>query len=364
LIHVSDFAEEVARYYGYERIPSRIPTPKIPKTGKTGLSALQQRRRYLSLSLANKGFTEVHNYPFVNQAQMDLFGFTGDRAKTFQIVNPISDQHPLLRTHLSIGLLETAARNISRGAKSVALFESGLVFRNLSKLESISGISTDKRPTPVQIKKIYESVPFQTLHIGGVLAGEVELSGWWGEGRNASWEDAVSITSELLREMTNDFKIKNVELAPWHPGRCAEFTVEGVPVAHAGEIHPRITAALGLPERTIFFAILADAIPIKAAIQARPVITMPAAIQDVSIFVPAEVSAAEVTATLAEGAGELLESITLFDRFQRDGEDQVSLAFTLTFRATDRTLTSDEVSKLREQATNLVVKRFKATLRS
>jgi phenylalanyl-tRNA synthetase beta chain len=295
---------------------------------------------------------------------MDLFGFTGDRSKTFKIANPISDQNPLLRTHLSIGLLETAARNLSRGAKSVALFESGLVFRDIKKLEKATGISTAQRPTANQIKKIYESVPFQSLHIGGVVAGEIELSGWWGKGRSASWEDAVSITSELLGEITNEFSVKNVELAPWHPGRCAEFIVAGQPVAHAGEIHPRICAALGLPERTIFFALLVDAIPIQKAIQAKPVITMPAAIQDVSFFVPGEVSAAEITAVLREGAGELLESVELFDRFQREGENQISLAFTLTFRAPDRTLTSDEVSKLREQATNSVVQRFKATLRS
>jgi phenylalanyl-tRNA synthetase beta chain len=362
--HVSDFSEEVARYFGYDRIPSRIPTSKIPKSGKTGLSALQQRRRILALSLASKGFTEVHNYPFVNQSQMELFGFTGDRAKAFKVANPISDENPLLRTHLSIGLLESAARNLSRGAKSVALFESGLVFRDIKKLENVTGVSTDKRPSSVQIKKIYESVPYQTLHIGGVVCGEIELSGWWGKGRSASWQDAIAITSELIGEITDEFEVKNVELAPWHPGRCAEFTVAGMPIAHAGEIHPRVTTALGLPERSIFFALVVDAIPIQGSVRANPVITMPAAIQDISIYVPASISAAEVTAALREGAGELCESILLFDRFQREGEDQVSLAFTMTFRAADRTLTSDEVSKLRERAGDEVVRRLKATIRS
>lgn len=364
LNHISDFAEEVARYFGYERIPSRIPTPKIPRSGKTGLSALQQRRRYFSLALANKGFTEVHNYPFVNSEQMELFGFTGDRAKTFKIANPISEQNPLLRTHLSIGLLESAARNIARGAPSVALFESGMVFRDIKKLEKATGIGTAKRPTSVQIKKIYESVPFQTQHIGAVISGDVELPGWWGKGRQASWQDAVAITSELIGLITSDFQVKSVDLAPWHPGRCAEFTIDGKPVAHAGEIHPRITASLGLPERTIFFALVIDAIPVQLAIQAKQVITMPAAIQDISIFVPSSVTAAEVTEALQEGAGELLESVKLFDKFQREGEDQVSLAFTMTFRAADRTLTSEEVSKLRESAGAEVVRRFQATIRS
>ena len=364
LAHISDFAEEVARFYGYERIPSRVPTPKIPKSGKTGLTPLQQRRRYLSLALANRGFTEVHNYPFINQAQMELFGFTGDRAKTFKIANPISDQNPLLRTHLSPGLLEAAARNLARGAKSVALFESGLVFRDIQKLEKVNGIGTSKRPSASQVRKIYESVPFQSLHIGGVVAGEIELSGWWGKGRIASWEDAVAITSELIRNITDEFTVKSVELAPWHPGRCAEFVVNGKPVAHAGEIHPRVTEALGLPARTIFFALVVDAIPIQNAVPATPVVTMPAAIQDISMFVPADVAAADVTAALQEGAGELLESVELFDRFQKAGEDQISLAFTLTFRAPDRTLTSDEVSRLRTLAGEAATKRCQAVIRS
>ena len=124
------------------------------------------------------------------------------------------------------------------------------------------------------------------------------------------------------------------------------------------------TASLGLPERTIFFALVIDAIPVQLAIQAKQVIIMPAAIQDISIFVPSSVTAAEVTEALQEGAGELLESVKLFDKFQREGEDQVSLAFTMTFRAADRTLTSEEVSKLRESAGAEVVRRFKATIRS
>jgi phenylalanyl-tRNA synthetase beta chain len=364
LNHLSDFAEEVARYFGYERIPSRLPSVKIPASGKTGLTALQLRRRNLSLALAFKGFTEVHNYPFVNQGQMDLFGFTGDRAKTFRIANPISDQSPLLRTHLSPGLLESAARNFARGAKSVALFESGLIFRDIKKLERTAKINTAKRPSANEIKNLYASVPFQSLHIGGVISGEAELSGWWGKGRNADWQDAVAITTELLNEITEGFTISAVELAPWHPGRCAEFQVDGKPIAHAGEIHPRITAALGLPDRTIFFAIVLDAIPVRKSVVARPVIPMPAAIQDISMFVSPTVSAAAVEAALKAGGGELLESVSLFDRYQKPGEDKVSLAFTLTFRASDRTLTAEEVSVLREHAGARAAKECGAQIRS
>lgn len=363
LTHVSDLAEEVARFYGYDRIPSTLPRVPLNNRRKSGLTPMQQRRRALSNKLANRGLVEVHNYPFVSAHQMELFAFTGDRAKTFEIANPMSEEFPFLRTHLTPGLVSAAARNLARGERSVALFETGLVFRNIEKLPSATDIPASKRPTAAQIKRIYESVPKQALHIAGVVAGETENSGWWGKGRRAQWSDAVDLVREMLEELVDEFTITNVELAPWHPGRCAEFSINGRPVAHAGELHPRITSALSLPERTIAFALIIDAIPVASAVTASPVSVMPAAIQDISLFVPEKITSAEVERALREGAGDLLESITLFDRFQREGEDQVSLAFTLAFRAPDRTLTSDEVSQFRERAGAAAVKKCGASIR-
>ena len=345
-----DFAEEVARYYGYDRIPSILPVVKPAATGFSGLSLIQQRKRSMALQLASRGMVEVHNYPFVSAAQMEIFGFTGDRAKTFRIANPMSEEFPFLRTHLTPGLLATAARNLARGEKSVALFETGLVFRNTEKLVSPGEVSTAKRPSANQIKKIYESVPNQALHLAGVMAGENIPTGWWGKGRPVEWIDALEYVSQLITSTGNHFTVHNVELAPWHPGRCAEFRVDGKPVAHAGEIHPRVISALSLPERTVAFALIIDALPFQDAVKATPVNTMPAAIQDISLYVDEKVSAAQVESALIEGAGELLESIHLFDRYQKPGEQQVSLAFTLVFRAKDRTLTAEEVSTLRASA--------------
>jgi phenylalanyl-tRNA synthetase beta chain len=359
-----DFAEEVARYFGYQRIPSILPNVKPAKSGASGLTPIQQRKRGMALQLAARGLVEVHNYPFVSAKQMELFGFTGDRAKTFKIANPMSEEMPFLRTHLTPGLLATAARNLARGEKAIALFETGLVFRNTEKLTPAGNIPTAKRPTAAQIKKIYESVPKQALHIAGVLAGDFEQAGWWGSGRSAEWTDALDIVSELITSTGNKFTIHNVELAPWHPGRCAEFKVNGKAVAHAGEIHPRIISELALPPRSVAFALIMDALPFADPVKAVQVVTMPAAIQDISLFVPQEVSAQQVKEALIEGAGELLESIQLFDRYQKPGEQQVSLAFTLVFRASDRTLTSDEVSALRTAAGQQAVKACKAVLRT
>ena len=140
------------------------------------------------------------------------------------------------------------------------------------------------------------------------------------------------------------------DLSPWHPGRCAEIQVAGKPVAHAGELHPRVLESLGLPARSCAFAVILSELPLAPSKSVYPIVTMPAATQDVSLIVDAAIPATAVESLLKTGAGELLESITLFDRYESVGDGKVSLAFTLTFRAPDRTLTADEVSGYRKGA--------------
>jgi phenylalanyl-tRNA synthetase beta chain len=363
ITHVADLSEEVGRYYGYERIPSILPVVKFSPSLPPGPSRLQKRRKSISLLLAHRGLIEVQSYPFINQEQLDSMGFTGDRAKTFRLANPMSDQYPLLRTHLIPGLLSTVTRNLTRGKKSIAIFETGAVFRNLSATVPAVEIAADRRPSPSEIKKIYESVPHQPLHVAGVLAGEFDIAGWWGGGRGADWLDAISIANEIIESTGHRSVRSNVDLAPWHPGRCAEFSIDGRVVAHAGEIHPRIITAFNLPERTSAFTVIVDAIPFAHPVVANAINTMPAAIQDISLYLPSNISASSVEEALREGAGPLLEEVALFDRYQKEGEDWISLAFTLIFRDPERTLTAEEVSRLRSNAGEIVAQKFGAVIR-
>ena len=178
------------------------------------------------------------------------------------------------------------------------------------------------------------------------------------------WNDAIAYAQEILELCHLDYEIKRSDLAPWHPGRCAELLVDGKMVAHAGEVHPRVLAQYNLPARSSAFAINLGALPISALVRPNRVGVMPAAVQDVALIVESTVPALEVQQALKDGAGELLESISLFDRYDKVGDGKVSLAFTLTFRAEDRTLTGEEVSAMREAATNLAAKRCGATVRT
>ena len=360
LLTPADLTEEVARNIGYDQIPSVLP----PRKTSAELTSVQKRKRILAQSLVSRGYTEILNFPFVNRETIDRMGFVGVRAESYKLVNPMSEDLPYLRPHLLPGLLEAARRNYSRGFKSFALFEIGDIFRKSIELKKGIFPELGKRPTDKEISKIFASVPTQLSFVCGVLVGHVANETWQGKQRNYEWSDAVAAVEVLLKLMCLDYKIERSDLAPWHPGRCAEFIVDGKPVAHAGELHPRVVSEFALPERSAAWGINLDALPKSPLVSPKPVGVMPAAVQDIALVVDQKVSAAELIAALSEGAGELLESIEVFDRYDKIGDGKVSLAFTLTFRAADRTLKTEEVSAAREAAAAEANKRFGATVRS
>ncbi len=132
--------------------------------------------------------------------------------------------------------------------------------------------------------------------------------------------------------------------APWHPGRCAELLVGDTVVGHAGELHPRVCAALELPPRTAVMELDVDALPERPVAQGPAISAFPPVLMDVALAVPADQPESGVRAALAAGAGELLEDLQLFDVYTgaQLGEGRKSLAYAFVFRAPDRTLTGEE----------------------
>lgn len=360
LVQPADFVEEVARMVGYDAIPSILP----PRPNHASLTPTQKRRRAVATMLASRGFAEVQTFPFTNQQTIDSMGFVGERAATYRIANPMSEEFPLMRVHLVPGLIEVAQRNISRGAKDFAIFEMGSIFRSSQKLVPAISPELGQRPDQSIIDAITASVPPQAYHVAGLLVGKNEASDWQGPARAYTWQDAIAYAQDILQLCNLEWSIKRSDFAPWHPGRCAELIVDGKAVAHAGELHPRIVAAYGLPERSVAFAVGLSALPETELVRPYSVGTMPAALQDVALIVDASVAAGDVEAALRSGAGELLESITLFDRYDKIGDGKISLAFNLIFRAPDRTLTGAEITAAREAAVAAAEKATGAVLRT
>ncbi|MGH3872433.1 MAG: phenylalanine--tRNA ligase subunit beta [Pseudonocardiaceae bacterium] len=364
LTQPADLIEEVLRLEGYDTIPAELP----PAPPGRGLTAQQRRRRTISRALADAGYVEVLPSPFVSAGTWDAFGLSGDdpRRHTATLLNPLESDRDQLSTTLLPGLLEALVRNVSRGQRDVLLYGITPVVQPSATAVALPNVGVHRRPSDAQLAALTRALPGQPLHVGVVLAGQWQRPGWWGTARVAGWADAVQ-AARLVGEVAGvEFAVRAAQTAPWHPGRCAQLDVDGRVVGHAGELHPTVVEALGLPSRTCAMELDLDALPLTERRPAPVVSPYPPVLQDVALVVDAAVPAAELTATLRRGAGELLEDVRLFDVYTGDqiGAGKRSLAFALTFRAPDRTLTAAEATAARDAAVTAAIHTHHATLRS
>ncbi|WP_236245472.1 phenylalanine--tRNA ligase subunit beta [Streptomyces sp. CC210A] len=365
----NDLAEEVIRLEGYENLPSTLPKPPAGR----GLTERQRTHRRVGRALAGAGYVEALNYPFIGEQALDQLDIpAGDPSRRLvTLVNPLSDEEPALRSTLLPGLLGALRRNDGRGSHDLALFETGLVFRTPAEPGVAVRLTVERRPSDAELEGLNAVLPQQPRHVAVVLAGAREQAGWWGKDRPADWADAVEAARLVAREAGAELLVRQGQYGPWHPGRCAELAVvaDGTErvVGHAGELHPRVVKALGLPARTCAMEMDLDLVERASAgaVKAPRISSFPVATQDVALVVDTAVPAAEVERVLREGAGELLESIRLFDTFtgEQIGAGKKSLAYALRFRAADRTLTVEEATAARDAAVALAAERTGAVLR-
>ncbi|HTJ32970.1 MAG TPA: phenylalanine--tRNA ligase subunit beta [Dactylosporangium sp.] len=359
----ADLAEEVLRLDGYDRIPSVLP---VAPPGR-GLTATQRRRRTVGRALADAGYVETLSYPFVGAHTLEALRIPEDDPRRDMVLlrNPISDEEPGLRTTLLPPLLAALRRNLGRGHRDVALFEIAPVILPGGPVPVAPAAGIDGPPSDADLAAIDKLLPHQPWHVAAVIAGDAEPAGWWGAGRAADWADAVEAARTVAAAAGAELTVRAATQAPWHPGRCAALVVGDTVVGHAGELHPAVCADLDLPRRTVAMELDLDALPIPGVWIAPRLSSFPTALIDVALVVDAATPAGDVEAALAEGAGELLESVRLFDVYSgaQLGEGRKSLAYKLTFRAADRTLTGEEALAARDAAVSVAAERFGAVLR-
>ncbi|MGH4023015.1 MAG: phenylalanine--tRNA ligase subunit beta, partial [Pseudonocardiaceae bacterium] len=364
LTQPADLVEEVLRLEGYDSIPAELP----PAPSGRGLTLAQRRRRAVSRRLAGAGYVEVLPSPFVSAATWDAFNLPGDdpRRRTTRLLNPLESDRDQLATTLLPGLLDALIRNVARGQRDVALYGIAQVVQPRAEPTPVPDVGVAQRPGDAELAALNSALPTQPLHVGAVLTGQWERRGWWGTGRAAIWADAVQAARLVAEAARVDLEVRAAELAPWHPGRCAQLLVAGVPVGYAGELHPAVIEALGLPARTAAMELDLDAVALTERRPAPAVSPYPPVLQDIALVVDVAVPAAELTDTLRRGAGDLLEDVRLFDVYTGDqvGEGKRSLAFALRFRAPDRTLTVAEATAARDAAVAAAIHSHGATLRS
>lgn len=359
-------AEEVARIEGYDRIPSVLP---LPPSGR-GLTSAQQGRRRVANALAAAGYVETPSFGFTTEAENDLHGSpSGEHLPSVRLANPLDGQAPFLRRSLVPGLLQVAHRNDSRGLTDLSLFETGTVF--LPEPGVRYGTSfvppLAVRPDAATLADLDASIPPQHLHIAVLLTGSVVARQPGQTPLAADLADALDAVRVIGAAAGVAIDVEQGERAALHPGRTGVLRVNGTEVGYVGEVLPAVVEASDLHGRVYVAELDLDLVLSLAGdrVVAASLSTFPAATQDVSLVVPADVPAAAVRAAFVEGAGELLESVRLVDDYRGAGlpEGAKSLTFALRFRAPDRTLTAAEATESKLAGVAATADRFGATLR-
>jgi phenylalanyl-tRNA synthetase beta chain len=360
----ADLEEEVARRWGYDRIPATLP-----KATGGRLTEQQRLRRQARELLAGMGVTEAQTYPFLSQAAFDQLGLGPDdpRRQTLRLANPISEEAPELRTTLLPGLAEVARRNLARGLPGVAVYELGAVF--LPSVTAKEGRGGPGDPKGVPRSDRDRGLPDEPLTLGLLLAGQRQRGRFDDPAAAYDFADIKGVVEGLVAGLGVDGVSYRAEgPPPYHPGRCAGVFLGQLPVGLLGQLHPRVAAALELPAAS--FAAELELVPLLAAVpRMRPAATpspYPELSFDVAFLVPPGVAASDLEAVLREAGGELLTRLTLFDAYQGPPlpPGHRNLAYRVALQAADRTLTDADGAAVRDRMATLAADRLQATLRA
>ncbi len=342
-----DLIEEVGRLHGFDRhLPTTLPRVGAGKVGR--LNRTQRLRRRAEDELRQMGgFDQIVGWSFNNPGEAARLRIEepDPRADPILVANPLSDEGAAMRTTLLGSLLDVAARNLSRGAEAVALFEAGAVYLRGTPPESggpLAGNFPGDTPAPVTEPHRY----------GALAVGPLVPRSWRGGGEKADFFALKGVLEALAASLGCPPLEFEPATEPFlHPGRSAAVSVGGAPLGWLGEIHPLVCRTWDI-DAAVGFEI--DAAPLLAAATLgeelfEDVTTFPAALRDLAVVVDSDTSAEAVRAAVLAGGGDLLRAAEVFDLYEGTqlGEGKKSLALSLEFRAADRTLTDEEVDAAR-----------------
>ena len=352
----ADLVEEIVRIYGYDRMPNTTITDALPRQrANTALAREEQVRD----ALAKAGLREVVTYRLTTPEREALLtppeqpsGWPDVPYVT--LANPISSDKTVMRHTLLAGLLDVAAAN-ARHTDRLRLFEVGRVY----------------------LPQADAALPAEPVHVGLLMMGPRDVPGWQNHHNDrgvVDFYDLKGVIEALLADLRVAGTIKTVpvEHSTFHPGRVAALEIDGRRAGVLGEIHPLVRQAYGFGmdlERPILGAELDLEVLISHVTmlrEIRPVPTQPAVYQDMALVVDEDLSAAEVHAAILAAGGDLLEDARLFDVYRGDPipANKKSLAYALTYRAPDRTLTDKEVALAHAKIVKAVERRLGAKLRA
>jgi phenylalanyl-tRNA synthetase beta chain len=343
LIMEDDLVEEVIRVWGYERIPSTLPS------GALALTRLPPALRQVGLvrqALVGAGLSEVITMSLVDPDRLRLLGWDPASPELLTLRNPLSQERSVLRPTLAVGLLETLAGNLHRQIPDLHCFEVGRVFRSGGP----------------------ERLAREEMRVAVALTGLRGPRSWFGGRERVDLYDAKGIVELLLETLgLEGIEVRPVAVPLLEEGRAGEVVVLGEPVGTFGEVALPTREAFDLANPVYYADLSLDRLRSlsRRPLTYRALPRFPAVQRDLALVVPQEVSASEVGRAILEGQDQILRSVMLFDVYTGDqiGAGRKSMAYTLIYQADDRTLTDAEVNRLHEQILARLRERFGAEVR-
>ena len=344
-----DLVEEVCRLWGEGDIEPTLPAAK---NHAGGLTVEQKRIRLIGQTLRACGLSETSTYCFADPNDLVSLGITEEgRGIPVKIINPlVADQSEMRRSMLP-GLVRSVAYNLDHGVPNVALYEIGRVFYGHES----------------------KSQPDEPTYVCGVLAGKRADDGWNAKFPEYDFFDAKGAVEQLLSALRLTkvrFKVADPKKYPWlQPGRAAEVLSQGESLGWVGNIHPANLQKIGVDVPVVAFELSVEAL-LRLAKRELPYVdvpTLPGVTHDLAIVVDESVTYEQLVQRISSAGGKLLADVRLFDVYRdpiRVGKGKKSMAFSLTYRAADRTLTSEEVEKAHEKLVNKVLRATGGEVRS
>lgn len=323
-----DIAEEVARIYGYDNI--KVTTPWAALNSGV-LSERKQMTKTIAHTLANNGLSEMITFSFMHKDSLaKLMIPEGDaRYKAVQILNPISEEYPVMRTTLVPSILDAAVRNRAQKNHDIWAFETAAVYEE----------AADK-----------DSLPTERYMAAGFMTGRADEAQWSVAARQTDFYDVKGVVEAVLAALrVENYTLTTTDEPYYHPGVSAAYEVDGVTIATLGELHPQVAKNYDLEGKCYLFEINISALleTVRSQLQYTPISKFPGITRDLAIVAPKSVSAETIQQIILANGGDKLESAYVFDVYEGEhiAEGFRSLAYTIGFRSTEGTLTDADVDE-------------------
>lgn len=321
-----DIAEEVARIYGYDFIPNTTPWANLNSGTMSDKKLLTKAIRQ---TLVTQGLSEIITFSFMHTDSLKklLIPETDSRYQAVPILNPITEEFPVMRTTLIPSMLDTAARNLAQKNHDLWLFEAGAVYE----------------PKALPITEL----PVEKYHVSGFMMGKTTDLQWAQPQRDTDFYDVKGVLEAVLKELRIEATIERSKETYLHPGVSAQYVVDGTVIATLGEVHPQVMKAYDLPGKAHLFDIDVTAILglTRGQLRYQGISKFPGTARDLAIVAPKTVSSEAISQVIYEKGGQYLERAFVFDVYEgaHIEEGHRSLAYNLSFRSNEGTLTDEDI---------------------